>query len=97
MVARFVAVPAPPNLKGIVAVGLFPRGQISERLCEHIVEVSVPQVAEQCGTSMFGSSEEEEWLDGSAPACELDTASWVVVLSFSFFFFSDEELQLCGH
>ena len=39
---RFVVVSLPLSLKEIVEVGLVPRGQISERLCQHIVAVSVP-------------------------------------------------------
>ena len=65
----FVVLPALVSLKDIVeVVSLAPRGQISERLCQQIVEVSVPQVAEQFCAGMFECSEKEEWLDGSAPA-----------------------------
>ena len=41
-VARFVVVRAPLKLKGIVEVGFAPRGQISERFCQQIVEISAP-------------------------------------------------------
>ena len=36
---------------------------------QHIMEVSVPQVAEQFCAGMLESSEKEEWLYGSAHAC----------------------------
>ena len=64
--------------------GLVPREQISERLCQQIVEVSVPQVAEQFRAGMFKWSQKEEWLDGFAPACELHNAFCVVVPSLLF-------------
>ena len=43
---------------------------------------------------MFDCSEKEEWLHGSAPACELHNVFCIVVPSVGF---SEEEFSLLGH
>ena len=48
--------------------------------CEQIVEVSVPQVAEQFGAGMFECSENGKRTDKSAPACKLHHAFVVIVI-----------------
>ena len=73
---RFVAVPTPLDKKEIIEVGS--AWQKFERPYQQIVEVSVPQVAEQFCAGMCECSEKEAWLDGSPPACELHNAFCVV-------------------
>ena len=60
---------------------------------QQIVEISVPQVAEQLCASMSQCSE-KEWLDGSANPCELRKCLLCLCAPFSL---SDEKFQLCGH
>ena len=69
LVASFVAVPAPLDLKDIVGVGLVPRGQHFLRgFANRSWDVSDPHVA-------------PEWRHGSAPACQLHDAFLLCLLT----------------